>query len=132
MGIALASVACLGLLQFLLAFNVSLNRMSSKRSHGCSDDPDDPLYRAVVGHRNTCEYGPIFSVLLLCSAWSAPGWALYLGPTVVIVRTVHALSIVFLSLRRPNLWRRLAAGLTYTLGVLLSGLVLYSSFTGMR
>lgn len=132
MGIAFASVACLALLQFLLAFNVSLNRMAAKRSHGCSDDPNDPLYRAVVAHRNASEYGPIFCILIVIAVYAAPAWTSYLGPTVVVVRTVHALSIVFLTLRKPNIWRRLGAGLTYTLGILLSGLILYTSFAGLR
>lgn len=127
MGISFVSVACLGLLQFLLAVNVSLNRLVSKTSHGCPDDPNDPLYRAVVAHRNACEYNPMFCILLLVSvAAGAPPWSIWLGPLVVVARVAHAASIVLFSLRKPTMLRRLGASSTYLLGLLLSGLILYT------
>lgn len=127
MDIAIASVACLALLQFLLAFNVSLNRMASRRSIGHSEDPADPLHRAVVAHRNACEYAPMFSILILLGpAAGTPAWSLWLGPTVVLVRVVHAASLAHFTLGRPTMLRRLGAGLTYTLGLLMAVLLLYT------
>lgn len=127
MGIAFSSVACLCILQILLALNVSLNRIASKTSHGCSEDPNDPLYRAVVAHRNACEYGPLFCVLIVVAQMAyAPAWSVWLGPAVVVVRVMHAIGIVQFSLRKPNLFRRGGATFTYILALLLAGLILYT------
>ncbi|MFN8608273.1 MAG: MAPEG family protein [Vulcanimicrobiota bacterium] len=126
------SVACLALLQILLAFNCSLNRMMLKKSHGCDEDPENSLYRAIVAHRNCCEYGPILCILLLVCSQIAmfgekmPAWWIWLGPVLVLVRVAHAASILFFSLRRPNPLRRLGAGGTYVLSLLLCGLIIYS------
>jgi uncharacterized membrane protein YecN with MAPEG domain len=115
------------MLQVLLALNVSLNRILSKTSHGCSEDPNDPLYRAVVAHRNACEYGPLFCILIVvCQLAYAPPWSVWLGPVAVVVRTMHAVGIVNFSLRKPNLFRRAGATFSYLLGLLLSGLILYT------
>lgn len=130
------SVACLAALQILLALNCSLNRIILKRSHGCEEDPANSLYRAIVAHRNSCEYGPILCILLLvCSVIASmgsgmPAWAVWLGPALVLVRVGHAAGILFFNLRRPNLLRRLGAIGTYGLSLLLCGLVFYSRFAG--
>lgn len=126
------SVACLALLQILLAFNCSLNRMMLKKSHGCDEDPENSLYRAIVAHRNCCEYAPILCILLMVCAQigmfgeKMPNWWIWLGPAVVLVRAAHAASILFFSLRRPNPLRRLGAGGTYILSLVLCGLIVYS------
>ena len=127
MGIAFTSVAILAILQFLLAFNVSMNRIATKTSHGCSDDPNDPLYRAIVAHRNASEYTPIFCILIVVAQMAyAPTWTIWLGPLVVLVRVIHAFGIVQFTLRKPNPFRRLGATFTYLLGLLLAGLILYT------
>jgi len=132
MGITFVSVACLAVLQILLALNCSLNRIILKRSHGCDEDPENSLYRAIVAHRNSCEYGPILSILLLVVGMIAsmgagmPAWYAALGPAVVFVRVCHAASILLFSLRRPTILRRIGAGGTYLLGLLLCGLIFYS------
>ncbi|MBX3169750.1 MAG: MAPEG family protein [Candidatus Eremiobacteraeota bacterium] len=129
------SVACLAALQILLALNCSLNRIILKRSHGCDEDPENSLYRAIVAHRNACEYGPILCILLLvCSVIAAmgsgmPAWAVWLGPAVVLVRVCHAASILLYSLRRPTILRRIGASGTYVLCLLLCGLIVYSRFS---
>lgn len=128
------SVACLALLQILLAMNCSLNRLMLKKSHGCDEDPENSLYRAIVAHRNCCEYGPMFCILLLVCAQIAmfgekmPNWWIWLGPAVVCIRVAHAASILFFSLRRPTPLRRLGAGGTYVLTLILCGLIIYSRF----
>ncbi|MBN9416242.1 hypothetical protein ABS71_12415 [bacterium SCN 62-11] len=128
------SVACLAILQILLALNCSLNRIILKKSHGCEEDPGNSLYRAIVAHRNACEYGPILCVLMLvCSVISSmgagmPTWAVWLGPALVLVRVLHAAGILFFNLRRPNLLRRLGAIGTYFFSLFLCGLIVYSRF----
>lgn len=136
MAYALVSVACLALLQILLALNCSLNRIMLKKSHGCDEDPANSLYRAIVAHRNACEYGPILCILLLvCSGIAAmgtelPAWSTWLGPALVFIRVSHAAGILFFNLRRPNALRRLGAIGTYVLSLVLCGLIVYSRFAG--
>lgn len=133
---AFVSVACLAALQILLALNCSLNRIILKRSHGCDEDPENSLYRAIVAHRNACEYAPILCILLLVCAMIAamgsglPAWTVWLGPAVVLVRVCHAASILLYSLRRPTILRRIGAIGTYLLSFLLCGLIVYSRFAG--
>ena len=137
MAYALVSVACLALLQILLALNCSLNRIMLKKSHGCDEDPANSLYRAIVAHRNACEYGPILCILVLvCAGISAmgiplPTWSAWLGPALVLIRVCHAAGILFFNLRRPNALRRLGAIGTYLLSILLCGLIVYSRFAGL-
>ncbi len=136
MPITFVSVACLAALQILLALNCSLNRIILKRSHGCDEDPENSLYRAIVAHRNACEYGPILCILLLVCAMIStygsgmPTWAVWLGPALVAVRVCHAASILMFSLRRPTIWRRIGAIGTYVLSLLLCALIVYSRFAG--
>ena len=136
MGITFVSVACLAVLQILLALNCSLNRLALKRSHGCDEDPENSLYRAIVAHRNSCEYGPILSILLLVVGMIAamgegmPTWSVWLGPALVFVRVCHAASILLYSLRRPTMLRRIGAGGTYVLSLVLCGLIFYSRLAG--
>ena len=136
MAITFVSVACLAALQILLALNCSLNRIILKKSHGCDEDPENSLYRAIVAHRNAREYAPILCILLLvCCLISTygsgmPVWVVWLGPALVLVRVSHAGSILFFSLRRPNILRRIGAIGTYTLSLLLCGLIVYSRFAG--
>lgn len=128
------SVACLAALQVLLALNCSLNRIILKRSHGCEEDPANSLYRAIVAHRNSCEYGPILCILMLvCSVIASmgsgmPTWAAWLGPALVLIRVCHAAGILFYNLRRPNMLRRLGATGTYLISLLQCGLIFYSRF----
>lgn len=131
MKIAVICVASLAVLQFGLAMNCSLNRRRGKVSHGMKDDPDDPLYRAVVAHRNCCEYAPMLAILmLLLQAYgTASAWMLYLPPVVVIARVVHAFGILHFTLRKPNWLRVLGTAATYTLGMLYVGLLFYSAAT---
>jgi uncharacterized membrane protein YecN with MAPEG domain len=127
MSIGFVSIACLALLQFLLALNVSLQRMHHRISHGHPEDPAHSLYRAVVAHRNCCEFGPVFAILILVLQYAGqPAWALILAPLAVLARTLHAISLVQFSLKKANPLRRLSAGLTYTLGFLMVGLLFYS------
>ncbi len=131
MKIAIICIASLALLQFLLAVNCSLNRRKGKVSHGSSDDPDDPMYRAVVAHRNASEYTPLFCLLILFPQWTlgAPAWSVYLAPLVVIARVLHAYSLVSFSLKRSNKMRVLAAFATYILGLTYAGLLFYLAAT---
>lgn len=130
------SVVCLAALQILLALNCSLNRMILRKSHGCEEDPANSLYRAIVAHRNACEYAPILCILLLvCSMIAAmgsgmPTWAVWLGPVLVLARVSHAAGILFFNLRRPNFLRRVGATVTYLASLLLCGLIAYSRFAG--
>lgn len=124
MSISLICIAALALLQFLLAINVSLNRMSSRMSHGVPEDPSAPLYRAVVAHRNACEYHPMLALLLYILPFAGqPAWSLWLGPAIVAVRTIHALSLIGSSLARPTPLRRLGAAGTYLLSLVLVGVL---------
>jgi len=127
MTLAFLSVAGLALLQILLALNVSLNRISSRTSQGCPDDPASPLHRAIVAHRNACEFVPIFCVLILClPAAGQPLWSEWLGPLALVSRTVHAIGILQFTLARPNPLRRYGAMSTYLIGLTLSILLFMS------
>lgn len=130
MKIAVICVASLALLQLLLALNCSLNRRKGKKSHGAPDDPEDPLYRAVVAHRNGSEYAPLLCILMLLPPMypgGTPGWVLFLPPLVVLVRFLHALGILNHSLKRPNLFRLLGAAGTYIVGLIYVGVLFWSA-----
>lgn len=123
------AIACLGLLQMLLAINVSINRIQGRVSSGTPDDVEHPLHRAIVAHRNACEFGPILCVLLLAlQLGPSPYWSIYLGPVTVLLRTAHAIGLTQFSLRRPNMLRRLGAGGTYVLSLVLVGTLFYTLF----
>lgn len=129
MKFTMISIACLGLLQMLLAVNVSLNRIRGRISSGQPEDVEHPLHRAIVAHRNACEFTPLLCLLLLCVQFGAsPIWTIWLGPISVLLRTFHAIGLISFSLRRPNMMRRLGAAGTYVLGFILVGSLLYSSW----
>lgn len=116
----------MGLLLFLLALNVSRQRRLNKISAGMPDDPSHPLYKAVVAHRNASEFVPMFAVLMLaCQLYGTPNWMVAVYGAAVTSRFLHAFSILsYTTMKRPNPFRVLGAGLTYLSGALMSGALL--------
>lgn len=130
MKIAVICVASLALLQLLLAINCSMNRRRGRVCHGAPDDPEDPLYRAVVAHRNGSEYAPLLCILMLLPPMypgGTPGWVFYLPLAVVLIRAIHALGILNYTLKRPNSLRLVGAAGTYVVGLLYVGVLFWSA-----
>jgi uncharacterized membrane protein YecN with MAPEG domain len=119
-------IGAMGLLLFLLALNVSRQRRMNKISAGMPDDPSHPLYKAVVAHRNASEFIPMFAILMVaCQLYGTPNWMVAVYGAAVCSRFLHAFSILsYTTMKRPNLFRVLGAGLTYLSGAIMSGALL--------
>lgn len=121
------SIACLGLLQIFLAIYVSFNRFHHRISQGTPDDVEHPLHRAIVAHRNACEFTPILCILMLQLQYGAsPAWTMWCGPALVLTRTCQALGLIQFSLRRPNPLRFVGTAGTYVIALVLVGVTFFS------
>jgi uncharacterized membrane protein YecN with MAPEG domain len=129
MRFAVASVAILGALLFLLGLRVSVLRGRYRTAFGASDDPADPLFRAVRAHGNAAEYVPMLAVLMLLAAVRSPSWWVQgLCLAAVVVRLVHAIAISRPPRRTTPAADRLVGAIgTYLVGVSLATTVLVSA-----
>ena len=88
---------CSGLLvilYFLLAFNVSMNRMRARTGVGAGSDPSGPLNRSIRAHGNAAEYIPLFVLLFLYFGFAgAASWIRWVIVVITICRLVHPLSL---------------------------------------
>ncbi|MEP6560268.1 MAG: MAPEG family protein [Nakamurella sp.] len=94
MTIAVSCVALLGLLLFSLGLRVSVLRGKQRVLFGSTNNPADPLFRAVRAHGNAAEYIPTLAVLmLLVSARVATWWPALLCLLALTFRVIHAVAL---------------------------------------
>jgi hypothetical protein len=122
--------AVLGLLVFLLGFNVSRVRANTRRGGGYSGDNADPLTIAVRAHANTTEFAPMLAVLMLYLGTTAPAaWVVW---TMVIATVSRCLLVAGLflspSLDQTHPLRFIGATGTYLGGAVLSVAALLTVF----
>ncbi|MEO1242865.1 MAG: MAPEG family protein [Pseudomonadota bacterium] len=126
MAIALLSVGLLGLLVFLLGFNVSRERGSVlKTQHEAEADPKSSLRKAIRAHGNCIEYAPTLSLMILAIGLAIPmlmSWqvgALMLAA--VASRYIHAIGVLSGgSIHTANPMKFIGAAGTYVTGLVLS------------
>lgn len=112
--------AILVIVYFLLAFNVSLTRGSTKIGIG-TDTPSGRLNKAIRAHGNASEYIPIFVLLFLYFGFvNARGWIEWVVIGVTACRVLHPIAM-FLS---PDLNKAYAPRFVASLGTYLGGLAL--------
>lgn len=117
--------AMLVILYFLLAFNVSVNRVKARTGVGGGSDPSGPLNRSIRAHGNAAEYIPLFVLLFLYFGFAgAPNWIRWVVVVITVCRLLHPLSLYLSAdLNRAQPLRFLSSVGTYagglTLGVAL-------------
>ena len=113
--------AILVLVYFLLAFNVSLTRGSTKTGIGTGNDLSGRLNKAIRAHGNAAEYVPIFVLLFLYFlSTGAGGWITWVVIGVTACRVLHPIAM-FMS---PDLNRAYPPRFVASLGTYLGGLAL--------
>jgi uncharacterized membrane protein YecN with MAPEG domain len=126
---AIFCVVILALLQTILGMAVSGCRRKFKKSTGLPDDPAHIMRRIATAYSNCAEWHPLFYALLLVQpVRGGPSWAVWIPPVVVTARCLLVVGLVTFTLKKPNLFRVLGAGLTYISALLLSGLIIASFF----
>ena len=122
MDLALTCIGLLGLLVFGLALRVSMLRGSTGTGIGCSDDPTDPLFKAVRAHCNACEFAPMLAILIYALASTgSSGWGGVLFVGAVVVRYLHAAGMLLSPTLAEGHPLRLVGALgTYIIGLLLA------------
>lgn len=128
MVVAHVCIAVLGLMVFLLGFNVSLNRRKARVGAGLPDDPTSPLFKASRAHGNTCEYAPAMMVLIYVVASLNPSpWVLGLIVLATLSRCLLVVGILTSkTLASSNPWRFIGALGTYIFGGFLAVALLFS------
>jgi uncharacterized membrane protein YecN with MAPEG domain len=112
--------AILVIVYFLLAFNVSLTRGSTKIGIG-TDEPQGKLNRAIRAHGNAAEYIPILVLLFLYFlSTGASGWITWVVIGLTACRILHPISM-FIS---PDLNRAYAPRFIASAGTYVGGLAL--------
>lgn len=113
--------AVLVIVYFLLAFNVSLTRGSTKTGIGSGDQPSGRLNKAIRAHGNAAEYIPILVLLFLYFlSTGASGWITWVVIGVTVCRVLHPIAM-FLS---PDLNKAYPLRFITSLGTYLGGLAL--------
>ncbi|MCX6467111.1 MAG: MAPEG family protein [Pseudonocardiales bacterium] len=124
MAVAVAGVAVLGALLFVLGFNVSRMRGVTARVGGSQapTDPADPLLIAQRAHGNAAEYVPTLAVLFLVVGFGSPaGVAVPLIAGATLARLLHAQGMLTAgSLAEEGRLRMVGAVGTYLFGLALA------------
>ena len=124
MAIALLSVGLMGLLVFLLGFNVSRVRgsvMHTQAEHEA--DPTSPLRKAVRAHGNCIEYAPMLSLLILALGLRMPMMPMWIGAVMIVAvasRYIHAVGV----LTSPSVHAATPVKFVGALGTYLAGSIL--------
>ena len=126
---ALLSVGLMGLLVFLLGFNVSRVRGSVMHTqHEHEGNPKSPLRKAIRAHGNCIEYAPMLSLLILALGLRLPlmpWWVAALMMLAVAARYIHAIGVLTgESIHQPNPLKFIGALGTYIAGSVLSVVLL--------
>ena len=122
MSIALICVALLGLLLFVLGFNVSMVRGTTRANYGSEQNPECKLYKARRAHGNTAEYAPMLAVMMLVLSQQAqPSWVIWSMVLATFFRYLFVAGILFpATMAKPNPMRFLGALGTYLTGLALA------------
>ena len=118
---AVICTSLLGLLLFVMGFVVSMMRGKTETAGGVSQDPADPLYKAVRAHGNTAEYAPMAALLILYLGMQGPAiWVLWVMGIVTACRYAIAIGILMSpTMAKPQPLRFIGALGTYLGGVAL-------------
>jgi hypothetical protein len=94
--VAIASIALLGILLFLLGANVTRHRaIRGDTGNQMPTDPADRMFIAQRAHGNAAEYVPTLIVLILvCASLSDGWWVQALALAAVVSRSLHALGML--------------------------------------
>jgi uncharacterized membrane protein YecN with MAPEG domain len=121
---AVAGVAVLGAMLFLLGFNVSRMRGVTAKVGGSQapTDPASPLLIAQRAHGNASEYVPYLAVLFLVVGFGSPAWvAVPLIAGATLARLLHAYGMLTAhTLAEESVVRMVGAMGTYLFGVALA------------
>lgn len=119
-----ATAAATALLLVLLAARVVAGRQRGRISLG--DGGDARLLTAIRAHANLAEYAPLTLILLLLAEWRFGATTLLalLAGLFLVARLAH---VVGLSRPAPNPLRVFGAAGTFTVMLLLAGLVAYGA-----
>ena len=94
MSVYLFCSALLVMLYFLLAFNVSMNRMRARTGVGGGSDPSGLLNKSIRAHGNAAEYIPLFVLLFLYFGFAgAASWIRWVVVVVTACRLLHPVSL---------------------------------------
>ena len=128
MTIATICIALLALLLFGLGLTVSLNRGSTQRVIGHSDDPTDRLHKLCRAHGNAAEYVPILALLIYVLGARGPApWLAWTFVAATAFRYLHAAGMILpATLATPNPMRFVGALGTYVTGFVLAIALLVS------
>ncbi len=126
MNVYLFCSALLVLLYFLLAFNVSMNRVRARTGVGGGNDPSGPLNKSIRAHGNAAEYIPLFVLLFLYFGFAgAASWIRWVVVVVTVSRLLHPLSLYLSAdLNKAQPLRFLSSVGTYTGGLTLGVVML--------
>jgi len=128
MAVALLSVGLMGLLVFLLGFNVSRLRGSVMHTQAEEEgNPRSALRKAVRAHGNCVEYVPTLSLLILALGLRMPlmpAWIAAVMLAAVAARYIHAAGVLTSeNIYAPNKLKFAGALGTYVTGSILSVLL---------
>ena len=134
MAIALLSVGLMGLLVFLLGFNVSRVRGSVMHTQAEEEaNPHSALRKAVRAHGNCIEYAPMLSILILAIGNRTPimpWWIAAIMLAAVAARYVHAAGVLTgETIHSPTPLKFVGALGTYLTGAALSAILVYRAAT---
>ena len=129
---ALLSVGLMGLLVFLLGFNVSRVRGSvMHQQHEAEGDPKSPLRKAIRAHGNCIEYAPTLSLLILALGLRLPlmsSWIAAVMLAAVASRYIHAAGVLTApSIHTGTPLKFIGALGTYITGSILAVLLVYKA-----
>ncbi len=132
MSYALFSVGLLGLLVFLLGFNVSRARRSVLLTQDQAEaDPKSQLRKAMRAQGNCIEYVPMLALLILALGQLNPVPSVFLASLMiaaVVSRYLHAAGIIFGgSIYSPTALKFCGALGTYLTGIALSVMTIIES-----
>lgn len=86
--------ATLVILYFLLAFNVSMNRVRARTGVGAGSNSSGPLNKSIRAHGNAAEYIPLFVLLFLYFGFAgAASWIRWVVIAITLCRLMHPLSL---------------------------------------
>ena len=123
-------IALLALLVFGLGFWVSMQRGKTRTIYGYTEDPADPLYKAIRAHNNTVEFAPMLALLIyLLTITPQAAWVSWVMVIATVCRYLTAIGLIVpKSMDKPNPMRAVGALGTYLSGFALSVALLLTAF----
>lgn len=124
MTIAVISVAVMAIMLFVLGYLVSTRRMGEETITGMSDDPTNPLRKAVRAHGNSAEWVPILAILMLYLGANEPAlWVEIVIGIVALGRVAAAIGFLICeTLAKPHPLKIFGALTTYVGGIIMAAM----------